>query len=109
MIYSSLELTGSKLSEIDTEIRFFVASERASGAEIVRIYKSTTVSHDDDIKFTAIILRVLRSMKRSGAVSAFAAHSQFASGDTEAEYLMNKYSKLLEIEKDGENSVYVEI
>ena len=85
-----IELTGNKPTELDTEIRFSIASLRASGEELVRF---DIRSESDTTPRSA--LKILRRMKSEGAVQAVASRESFALEDTEARYINNKYGQTL--------------
>lgn len=97
-----IEITGERSPEIDTEIRFNIATERAAGEELVRF----------DIKSGEVALRhatrVLRRMKSEGAVQVLAFRESFAAGDTEASYISNKYGDTLGELPEGE-FVYIKL
>ena len=84
-----IEITGGRSPEIDTEIRFNIATERAAGEELVRF---DIKSGEGALRHAA---RVLRRMKSEGAVQAVAFRESFDSGDTEASYIANKYGETL--------------
>lgn len=86
-----IELTCDSLAGLDTEIRFNIASERAEGVNLVRF----DIKSDSDSRLR-LAIKVLRRMKSEGAVQVFASRDSFASEDTEASYINNKYGKILE-------------
>ena len=85
-----IELTGNKPAELDTEIRFSIASLRASGEELVRF----DIKSDCDTTPRSA-LKILRRMKNEGAVQVVASRDSFTLEDTEASYINNKYGKNL--------------
>lgn len=102
------ELAGTKPREIETEIRFIVASERASGADLVCLLTSRkeTLGESDVKKNTACVNKLLKTMKREQGIRAFAFVDGFDEGDTDCAYLLNKYP---EIDLGIENAVYIKI
>ncbi len=86
----TIELTGDKSAELDTEIRFNIATERAAGEELLRF----DIKSESD---TALrhALKILRRMKLEGAIQALASRDSFISEDTEASYINNKYGTSL--------------
>ena len=102
------ELEGSKPREIETEIRFIVASERASGSELVCLWVCRKDSTDEaEIKKNAAYVnKLLKTMKREQSIRAFAFVDGFDEGDTDCAYLLNKYP---EIDLGIENAVYIKI
>lgn len=85
-----IELTCDKSSELDTEIRFNIAAERAASEELVRF----DIKHDSDTRLRTIT-KILRRMKSEGAVQVLATRQSFETQDTEASYLSNKYGQTL--------------
>ena len=81
-----IELTGDRSFELDTEIRFGIATERAAGEELVRF--DVKSDNESTLRHTT---KILRRMKGEGAVQVLATRDSFLSGDTEASYIINKY------------------
>ena len=102
------ELEGSKPREIETEIRFIIASERASGADILCLLTSRKEdqSESEIKKNAACVNKLLKTMKREQGIRAFAFVDGFDEGDTDCAYLLNKYP---EIDLGIENAVYIKI
>lgn len=96
-----IELTGERQTELDTEIRFHIATERAGGEELIRFDIADEVS-------LRLAIKLLRRMKSDGAVQVIAARDSFISEDTEASYIINKYGKATELLPDCE-FVFVKI
>ena len=92
MVFSTFNLSSDKSMDIDTEIRFAIATARADGMELLRF----DIKREDDIlkSFNATI-RILKKMKLSGQIQFIATPSSFTNSDAEAEFLRNKYPQCL--------------
>ena len=106
MAYRSVKLEGSKLRDIETEIRFAIATERASDRELVRFYIGGSLGEEYSEKTLTIAKRVLKGIKKERGIQAFATSEQLNTSNTEAAYLLNKYP---EIALEGTASVFVKI
>ena len=80
-----------------TELRFDIASARASGCELVRLELVAEDAKKRSRLSTSVIVR-LRALKKEGVVQFFATERDFKDDSTEAVYLLNKYP---EIEADS--------
>ena len=98
-----IKLTCDKSTELDTEIRFNIATERASREELIRFDIN---SCDDTV--VRHVTKILRRMKSEGAVQVVAPRDSFISEDTEASYINNKYGASLGDIPDFE-FIYVKI
>jgi len=104
--YISVKLEGNKLRDVETEIRFAIATERVSDRELVRFYVSETLGGEYSEKTLSMAIRVLKSIKKERGIQAFATSEQLKTSNTEAAYLLNKYP---EIALEGTASVFVKI
>ena len=80
--------------QITTEIRFVVASARASGYELLSLYLEN--KDDNENKISTALLKCLRAMKKEGRIDFFASKEAFLDGRTEASYLINKFPEITE-------------
>jgi hypothetical protein len=78
---------------LNTEIRFNVASARASGCEFVCL---ETYNADKD-KILATTAKILQAMKKEGKIDFFATRLDFESNNAKAGYLSNKIANVFEI------------
>ena len=83
-----------KLDKLMTELRFSIASARASGFELVRLGFSEAEGVSNDAKLEAAVVKKLRILKKEGVVQFFANNESFSKHTTEAIYLLNKYPEL---------------
>ncbi len=84
----TITLTSEKGAELDTEIRFLVATERASGTELIRF---DIRDGEGSALAVRLAVKILRRMRSEGAIQVYATRESFLSGDTEASYILNKY------------------
>lgn len=105
---SIITVSSDKYSDIDTEIKFAVATARAENKAIV------CFDIKDDLesnKCYSTSLRVLKKMKSAGKLQFIATPTSFSNSDAEAEFLRNKYPKALEeaLSVSGGNYIIVKI
>jgi hypothetical protein len=92
MIFNIVYLTTEKPADIDTEIKFSVATARAENVELLRF---DLAREEDFLKSFNAALKVLKKMKNNGQIQFIATPSAFSNSDREAEFLMNKYPEYL--------------
>ncbi len=106
MKLSVVNLSGENREQLKTEIMFSVASERASGNEVIRFNVDT-----DDEKLRGRIFtastRILKNMKESGSIQFFATPKSFVMSEREASFLMNKYPEIFENFSPLENELFI--
>ena len=106
MIFNIVDLVAERPTDLDTEIKFAIASARVDNIELLRFDMNREA--DDFIKFYNYVLKILRKMKSSGHIQFMATPSAFSNSDREAEFLKNKYSDYLkEIPNCSDQSAYV--
>ena len=74
---------------LTTEIRFYIASARATECDLICLKSKTPISAED--KEMASVLKNLRLLKKEGRIDFFADKSSFDTGSAEARYLKNKF------------------
>ncbi len=106
MEYNTVNLTGENRDQLKTEIMFSVASERASGTDVIRF----NIKNDDEKLssrvFTASV-RILKQMKEKRAVQFFATPKSFFAGEREASFLINKYPELFSDFEPKEDEIFI--
>jgi hypothetical protein len=107
LILNKLIISGEKAREIETEIRFNVASERACGSDIMCFDFGTYDKEENSERAMRVAKRILRTMKLEHIIQAFASVGQLKTLDTDAAYLLNKYPDI-EI-PDQQNLIYVKL
>lgn len=90
MKYKVIELDKT-ISDYSVELRFIIASERAGGAELLRIDIPFLENEKDHIKLMSSISKLLKQMKEERLIQFFATKKSFSSASTESQFLLNKY------------------
>ncbi len=80
---------------LETEIRFYIASARASGDYLIVFYLS--LDEGAFQKQKAFALKEFKTMKKEGRIDFFADDAAFKSGSAEASYLKNKFPGIEEL------------
>lgn len=91
--------------QIDTEIRFVVASARAGEKELVYF----KVESKDELKVSTALLKCLKAMKKQGKIDFFADKNAFDIHTAEASYLINKFPEVTEIINPADCYIIVKI
>ncbi len=100
-------LSGACYSELNTEIRYLIASARVDGIELIEFSFAVTDEVDRD-RIQHIIIKIARAMKRSGEIEFYLKSTDVFGDTTEASFLMNKYSAFLK-DKNDRSSIYFKI
>ena len=110
MKYKEIFVRSETLAQLKNELLFEIASQRASGVELIRF---NVYNKGDATLFLKIInwtKKQMRSFKNRGIIQFFATAESFLGNDTESKYLINKYPELFEsIPQGEENSFFVYI
>ena len=104
MVYCDFILEGSTLKDLNTEIRYDLATARVDGKELVCFS-----SKNEDADAFGLALRVLRGLKREGSLQFFVLHKALSQQAQEAAYIMNKYSGYICASDERSCAVYVKI
>lgn len=106
MVFSAYNLESDRYTDIDTEIRFAIATARVEGAELLRF----DIGREEDIlkSFNAAI-RVFKKMKAAGQIQFIATPSSFSNSGAEAEFLRNKYPEYLNATEISDKRAYIYI
>lgn len=107
MKLSNLLLSGNTVLELDTEVRYGIATARADGAEVVCLEFLKKESEKETERIFSSLTKILRKLRREGALQFFVTNDGFNKNTTEAKYLLNKYSGVICTEKTGSIIVYV--
>lgn len=86
-------LKNDSYEQLCVEIRYLVASARATDGELVSI----SLDHSDEniSKVLAAVVKILRAMKKEGKIDFFASGEDFTLGSAEASYLNNKFPDII--------------
>lgn len=112
MIYRIIQLRSRLYDDIKTEVMYEVASAHAAGCELIRL----NITKDEELGYhkraMTSLIKCLKTMKGSGMIQFFATLDSFEQGNTEAQFLINKYPDIFEAlpkESDTECFVYVRV
>lgn len=78
--------------QIGTEIRFVIASARATDNELIYINLKSEV----ESRITDMLIKHLKNIKKQGKLDFFATKDAFVENNAEASYLINKFPKITE-------------
>ena len=109
MIFETFELEGTNQKELNTELRFSVASARADGRELIKLMAKAPLEPREEDRLRSCILRVLRTMRNDNVFQFFLFDGELSTESTESEYLKNKYSEFLTDSETGYVSVYLKL
>lgn len=91
MKYNTYILKNPSEKTLSTEIMFYVASERANRAELLRLLVSLEISESDRERVILNSLKILRRIKKQGRIQLFVTPRDYEEPTTEAKYMHNKY------------------
>ena len=89
MSLQKINIKYEKLKDLTTEVLFHVADARASGFLALRFDISLALGKDKAERTVKYIARILRGMKKRGAIQFFVTEEGFLRSSTEAKYLLN--------------------
>ena len=98
MNYTEIKLSGTNQKELDTEIKYCIASTKADSIDFVRL---DIPSSFEQKRIVHCAIRVLSTMRREGTVMFYVTAADLKEQTTEAKYLINKHPEVLDYE-DGE-------
>ena len=86
------ELESTLADQLETEIRFVIASARAMGNELVLLKTKPEV----DSKIVIALIKQLKIIKKQGIIDFSATKDAFSELNAEASYLINKFPEVTE-------------
>lgn len=102
-------LSGKSVAELDTEIKYTLASAKINDSKLIKLVYNA----DEDAmpRLKGCILKVLRSVKKQGTIQFFCNDNELSASTPEAQFIMNKYSEFIEKNRVNQNthSIYVMI
>ena len=101
-MYKHFVLTAKKYNDLDTEIKFSIASARANGTQLVSFELSKDSDEELVGKIHASIQKILRALAKTRVIEFFLCGSSLAEEGMEQEFLKNKFSEYLLIEAPKE-------
>ena len=110
MIFKIIEIKSERPIDIDTEIKFSIATARAENTELLRF----DIKRDEEsyMRVYNAAVKVLKKMKSLSHIQFIAPPKAFIDSNAEAEFLINKYPEQMEnIPKcgDGEGYIFVKL
>ena len=91
----SLKITANNEKTAKTEIMFGIASAKAMKKDLIKLYINSEIG-------TSLILRILKSAKKSEKIKLYTKSDELFGETMEAEYLKNKFPELLSEENSEE-------
>ena len=94
------------------EVRFAVASARASSDEILRVELEIDDNEKSRAKRISNLTKILKQLKEEKLIQFFASKNSFSDSSTEAKFLLNKYPELfksIDIENEAIDFFYIKI
>lgn len=104
---SRIEIVEHTKAQLETELRFDIASAKADGVELLELEVKLCHNKEVDDRVLNFITRILGVMRREGLIQFYATPRGFADGAKEAEFLKNKYPEHLHAPTDDGYCVYV--
>ena len=107
MVYSEHKLQSTNIDDLDTEIRFAVASVKADGCRLLRLYFERRELDKDNRKMSASIKKILRVMIQGSLIHFYLNKKGSERSTTEYEFLMNKYPEYVSFDNEDEIIFYI--
>lgn len=89
MSLRKISIKYEKLRDLTTEVLFHVADARVSGFPAIRFDVSLENGKYGAERTVKYLARILRGMKKRGAIQFFVTEEGFSRSSTEAKYLLN--------------------
>lgn len=102
-------LSGTTRIDLDTEVKFNIASARVDGAELVRFILERTGDDKADQKLMASLTKLLRTLVKSNGIQFFITGAEVASQRLEAEFLVNKYNDYMLADNEKYMYAYIKM
>lgn len=90
MNIKKIELAGTDLESLRTELLYLLASSKVSGFEIVEL-----VLYENNLKSMNNLKKLLKEKKKEGKIQLFVSEEDFKNETTEVVYLLNKYPNIV--------------
>ena len=105
MVFKIVQIKSERPIDIDTEIKFSVATARAEKVELLRF----DLARDPESLGRAYnaASKLLRRMKGQGNIQFIATSKSFTDSNAEAEFLINKYPEYIENIPTGDGEAYI--
>ena len=106
---SEFILKGATRLELDTEVKFNIATARVDGAELVRFVIPCSLNDREEGRALSTLTKLLRGIARSGDIQFFALNSDIESATLEGVFLLNKYSDFILADNSEYTYVYIKM
>ena len=100
-------LKSDSYNQIVTEIRYLIATARATERELVLIKPNEL--NEENFKTQSIIEKALRLIKKEGKIDFFANGEDFSIDNAKARYLLNKYPDTVKDATEGKSDYIVKV
>ena len=107
MVYSEHKLQSTNIDDLDTEIRFAVASAKADDGRLLKLYFEKQELEKDNKKLCASIKKVLRAMIYGSLIHFYLTKKASETNTTEYQFLINKYSEYVSFDNEDQIVFYV--
>ena len=95
------ELTGKSVTEMTTEIKFFIANCKVKNIDLFKLSINKAYTGTREERRFSSIERILTEAKRSSLIQLFIDAKELSGTTTEAAYINNKYPSLCSEELEG--------
>ena len=104
-MFREITLRGDCIADLDTEVRFSIATARADGGSLIKFI--LPLANEGDRAY-ACLIKVLRPLVRSGKIQFFVTDDDIKKRTTASEFLINKYGDAI-LNADESAYVFVKI
>ena len=109
MSYYLYTLKGNGMVDYDTELRFEMAKAKVEQLELVIIRFRANNGEKDRSRLSTCVTKILRALRKQGAIQFFVPAKGFDDNTTEAQFLINKYGEVNEEAEEGFEYFYIKI
>lgn len=106
---SEFLIKGTTRSELDTEVKFNIATARVDGAEMVRFAVPRAPEGGDDDRSIVVLTKLLKGITRNGDIQFFAFSSDIEASTLEGVFLLNKYNDFILPDSSEYTYIYVKM
>ena len=103
------QLKYTKPAQMNTEVLFEIAGARAEGCPLIRLDLPFSEEGEEAEKSLRTLVRILKGMKKRGAVQFFIGKDDVLRSTTEARYLMNVFPEAENEIPTESNYVFVKL
>ena len=89
------ELTGRTVTELTTEVKFFIIDSKVKANDVFKLNIKKIFTGERERKRFVSITRILNAVKREGLIQLYLHSSEISGNSMEAAYINNKYPSLI--------------